>query len=102
MRLDSSWAGVSVSSGTLREEDLIPAFESVLDVAGVKYERPDSVNKLTGGGELTIDEWEEVSAYLNEDLFDAMNDIAPEGTCFGSHPGDGTDFGFWRATDEEL
>ena len=36
MRLDRSWAGVSVSSGTLREEDLIPAFESVLDTAGVK------------------------------------------------------------------
>jgi hypothetical protein len=102
MRLDRSWAGVSVSSGTLREEDLIPAFESVLDTAGVKYDRPVCVNKLMGGGELTTDEWEEVSAYLNEDLFDAMNGIAPEGTCFGSHPGDGTDFGFWRASDEEL
>jgi hypothetical protein len=101
MRLDMSWAGVSVSSGTLREQDLIPAFESVLDVAGVNYERPECVNKLMGGGELTIGEWEEVSAYLNEDLFDAMNDIAPEGTSFGAHPGDGADFGFWRASDEE-
>ena len=102
MRLDESWAGVSVSSGTLREQDLISAFEAVLGEAGVTYERPDSVNKLMGGGELTIDEWEEESAYLNEGLFDALNDIAPAGTCFGSHPGDGTDFGFWRASDEEL
>jgi hypothetical protein len=101
MRLDMSWAGVSVSTGTLREQDLIPAFESVLDTAGVKYERPESVNKLLGGGELTTDEWEEVGFYLNEDLFDLLDDIAPEGTSFGSHPGDGADFGFWQASDEE-
>ena len=99
MRLDHSWAGVSVSTGTLREQDLIPAFESVLDTAGVKYDRPACVNKLLGGGDLTADEWEEVSFYLNEDLFDLLNDVAPEGTSFGTHPADGADFGFWPTDD---
>jgi hypothetical protein len=33
--------------------------------------------------------------YLLEDLFDALNDHAPIGCYFGSHPGDGSDFGYW-------
>jgi hypothetical protein len=100
MRLDMSWAGVSVSSGTLREQDLVPAFESVLDALGVKYERPACVNKLLRGGDLTADEWEEVGFYVNEELFDRLNDIAPEGTYCGAHAGDGADLGFWSADDQ--
>ena len=38
--------------------------------------------------------------YLLEDLFDALNDHAPIGCYFGSHPGDGSDFGYW-AHDED-
>src|SRR5262249_500304 len=101
MRLDLSWAGVSVSTGTLREQDLIPAFESVLATAGVPYERPGRLSKVMGGCQLTPGQREEVSCYLNEDLFDLPNAIAPEGTYVGAHAGDGADFGFWRASDEE-
>jgi hypothetical protein len=32
-QLSKDWAGGSVSHATLREEDLIPAFEEVLDTA---------------------------------------------------------------------
>jgi len=100
-RLDKDWMGRSVSSATLREVDLIPAFEEVLDAAGVEYDRPASVDKLLLGQSLTDDESEEVGFYLNEELFDQLNEIAPEGTYFGSHPGDGSDFGFWEDDDHE-
>ena len=32
---------------------------------------------------------------LNEDIFNAMNDIAPVGYYFGAHVGDGADYGYW-------
>ncbi len=38
--------------------------------------------------------------YLNEVLFDAMNDIAPDGCYFGSHPGDGSLFGFFEIEED--
>ena len=99
-QLGKEWIGSSVSHGTLREQDLIPAFEEVLDSAGVEYDRPAAVDKLLLGLSLTENEQEEVGFYLNESLFDLLDGIAPEGTYFGSHPGDGSDFGFWEAEKE--
>ncbi len=98
-QLDKNWIG-SVISATLRDQDLIPAFEGVLDIAGVDYDRPASVDNLLLGESLTDAEMEEVGFYLNETLFDLLNGIAPAGTHFGSHPGDGSDFGFWEADEE--
>ena len=66
-QLGNEWTG-SVISATLREQDLIPAFEGVLDIAGVEYDRPPSVDKLLLGQSLTDDEMEEVGFYLNETL----------------------------------
>lgn len=37
----------------------------------------------------------EQAAFLSDALFDALNDVAPEGYYFGAHPDDGADFGFW-------
>lgn len=100
-RLNKQWAGVSVSSATLREEDLIPAFEETLAELDITPERPESVNKLLNtDDDLTDDEREEVALYLNETLFDALQNIAPRGCYFGAHPGDGADFGFWSVDDE--
>ena len=33
--------------------------------------------------------------WLMDDLFDALEECAPKGHYFGSHPGDGSDLGFW-------
>ena len=100
-QLGKDWIGSSISHATLRDEDLIPAFEEVLDAAGVEYDRPSAVNMLLLGQPLTDDELEEAGYYLNETLFDLLDGIAPDGTCFGAHPGDGSDFGFWEVEETE-
>lgn len=99
-QLGKEWIGASISHATLREEDLIPAFEALLDTAGVEYDRPPSVDKLLLGQALTDDEQEEVAYYVNETLIDLLDKIAPDGTYFGAHPGDGSDYGFWEGETE--
>src|ERR1700722_20706954 len=92
-QLDKTWNG-SIISATLREQDLIPVFEAVLDTAGVAYDRPASVDKLLLGQPLTDNEQEEAAYYLNETLFDQLDEIAPEGTYIGSPPGGGGGLAF--------
>lgn len=103
--------GGSVITGTLREEDLIPAFMEEL-----KRRHPEAAVALTD--QYSFDGWpftkyglefaevfwgkcEELAPHLLEDLSDALKECAPEGTRFVASKGDGTDFGFW-ATEEEL
>lgn len=38
---------------------------------------------------------EALSEFVNA-MEDELNDLAPDGVYFGSHIGDGADFGFWR------
>lgn len=92
----------SVSHATLRTEDLTSAFESWLesvDPTGFKHlterkERFFEEFPTTGEYDFLEEDW------LNEELFYILNEYAPEGYYFGSHPGDGSDFGFWEDTDE--
>lgn len=89
----------SISHGTMRSEHLIPEFLGVLKIyAPDKYdayvkENPEVLD-LNG-----LDD--ETMGYIVEELFDALNDIAPEGTYFGAHPGDGSDYGFWEVEPDE-
>ena len=86
----------TVSHGTMRAEDLIPAFLDALaehDMAAHDAIRDEY-------GHSWEDDWDydsEDAEFMLEALFDALNNIAPEGTYFGSHPGDGCDYGFWAA-----
>lgn len=95
----------TVSHGTLLEHDLIPAFLDTLKEINEK-----AWNSIVEEGHLmiTILTWkehgwlsltdegrEQISYYVNEWLFPAMDDQAPEGYYFGAHPGDGSDFGYW-------
>ena len=43
--------------------------------------------------------FETVSYIINEDLFNALNELAPPNHYFGSHFGDSSDFGFWLSED---
>lgn len=87
----------SVSAGTHRPNDLIPAFMTVLEIvdpttcAKLSPSWPDFAREDNG------DYWYdgEDAATLLDSLFDALDEIAPEGMYFGAHMGDGTDFGYW-------
>ncbi|GEA16725.1 hypothetical protein E308F_29710 [Moorella sp. E308F] len=92
----------SVISGTLRSEDLIPRFLDLLE-----HYWPEQANNLLRLYNLPkdwdleiikdfIEERPEDVDWLLETLFDALDEIAPKGCYFGSHPGDGSDFGFWE------
>jgi hypothetical protein len=101
----------SISEGTLRTEDLLPRFIAVLRVADVKHplviEWEGYVIALNTLAELLdttppnlaedIGFWdaEHLQYLLNEQVFDALNEVAPEGTYFGASEGDGASFGFW-------
>lgn len=84
----------SVSSGTMREEDLIPCF-----IAEIKYYQPRNkfaceISKRVNKKSYRYNT--EDSGYDLESLFDELNNInnLPY-VYFGSHPGDGSDYGYW-------
>jgi hypothetical protein len=92
---------ISVIHGTLRNQDLIPAFlEAVLQLD------PDTPipEELREAPQDNDDhEWwyTETAYWVLEHLDNKLNDHAPDGYYFGAHEGDGSDFGFWRIIDEE-
>ena len=88
----------TIIHATLREEDLIPAFLDTLKTLDTEHKYEKLIEEAAGWE--TMNE-EERSYLLNEQLFDALNDFAPENAYFGSHPGDGSDFGYWKSEDDE-
>ena len=106
----------SVSSETMRPEDLIPCFIDVLD--DLKEDLAQSVTTTTTAedamavwvrvGQIDdflgrVEQNQQAEDYYEsegcqfdlEELFGALGEFAPEDCCFGSHPGDGADYGFW-------
>ena len=93
----------TVSHGTMRPQDLIPAFLDILrDVDGAAHEQymlmpfgPVPSHVMDEGDD---SEWwqSEDALWILQDLFDALDAASPEGFYFGAHPGDGSDYGFWR------
>lgn len=83
----------SISTGSLRTEDLLPAFADTcrslgnpgLTVLGEAY-------MLINGGE----DWDDdLAIELLQDLTDVLQELCPPFVVFGAHEGDGADFGFW-------
>lgn len=79
----------SVSWGTMQVDDLIPRFLHAL-----KTVDPARGAQLEAESETLADE-EDHDYFTWETLFDALNDYAPPYTSFGSHDGDGSDYGIW-------
>lgn len=84
----------SVIHGTHRLQDLLPAFMKEIEArTGVPVTEPilpEEDDHLW---------WESEEAdWVLEEFFDRLSDLAPPGTQFGAHEGDGSDFGFWEVT----
>lgn len=117
----------SVSSGTLRTQDLLSAFVSALEglmlVNGEYFSRPenfverdrlcdaigeaqdcfiDCAIEKSDFGEIDPDKEETAEWLVNETLFDMLQSFAPPYTYFSAHPGDGADFGFWLSDIEDI
>ncbi len=106
-RLGPEYAGECISEGTLRTEDLIEACIPYLEEAG-ESDYADLlraylyVARDVDYHEALYEPFQEhLSMILNEEIFPKMEDIAPEGTYFGTMEGDGACFGFWRIQEEE-
>ena len=92
----------SVISGTMRDEDLIPAFVDVIldidpnnELALEVQERFDNVDADDADAPsfvyFGIESQQDV-----EWLFDELNELCDiPYAYFGAHPGDGADYGFW-------
>ncbi len=86
----------SVSHGTLRLEDLIPALK-----AEFAYYAGKAALRRLGLGRPSAAYYSSETASEDLDiLMDALNSIAPPHVYFGAHPGDGSDFGFWFDDDQ--
>lgn len=95
----------SVSHGTLRSEDLISSFSGELaDMPGVRSNKETVLLAECDAWEEFDEENEDSAALLSHeeqgselvnDLIDALQEYAPAYAYFGTHPGDGADFGFW-------
>lgn len=88
----------------MRPEDLIPSFMSALE-----YLNPDKAKSFREDEELApVWAWlentdedmpEDVDYFLNELLWQALDNLALPYFYFGAHPGDGADYGFWLCED---
>ena len=92
----------SVSHATMRAQDVLPACLGVLEEFD-KAQADKFWKEVPKDAQDDDDhDWwdsEDCSYLLNEDVWDAMQEIAPPYCYFGSHPGDGSDFGFWVCED---
>jgi len=92
----------SISSGTMRKEDLIPAFVDELEYQAGKDDKYhialcERINEaMENDGYFDGED----SYFDLEELFDALDEYSAPYFYFGAHPGDGSDYGWWLAIDD--
>ena len=90
----------SISTGTLRTEDLLDSFADELEYhvtrnAELPLVEREHLTKLVWDAREVTDFDSEEAADLSRELWDALGQFAPPYCYFGSIEGDGADFGFW-------
>ena len=97
----------TISHGTMRNQDVLPKLMSTLFTEDPNRAReiwngnPDFLEALCDLNAGIENPWwdSEDACYMSEELFNVMNEYSPEGHYFGAHPGDGSDFGYWKNED---
>lgn len=92
----------SVSSGTMRTEDLLDAFADeleCLDTDKAHAQLIEDARKYLENDQDESDPDGDIGAEIVDEMFSAMNEFAPPFGHFGAHPGDGADYGFWFSED---
>lgn len=87
----------TISFGTLRNEDLIPAFIDEILYYDKDNEFANHLSSVIHSETRNESEyWQSEEASFDlEELFDILDSMAPDDMYFGSHPDDPADFGFW-------
>ena len=91
----------SISTGTLRTEDLLDAVIGEADyLFGADYldthkDSNDWIIKPLIDAKAVTDYDSEDAGYILDDLIDALNEYAPPHVALGMHPSDGADLGWW-------
>ena len=85
----------SVSSGTMREEDLIPCFLSVAEDLRLSREDRASVRRIRKASDVDEDAeyWQDGASEDCSTLFDLLGRYVPEYCYFGAIEGDGAEYG---------
>jgi len=109
----------SISHGTLRTEDLLSTFisemEGLILLSGDFLSLPENhslrnrLNNLIGGAQncfgddgetIQEDKEDDAAELVNESFPEAFSQYFARSYCyFGTHEGDGSDFGFWPSWD---
>lgn len=94
--------GATISHGSLTSGTLLCKFIDILEeiepTRALQY-RLDFQQYTGFPIHEEVEETEEVSIMLHE-LFDVLDELAPDGYMFGATEGDGTCFGFWESIDD--
>ena len=91
----------SISSGTMRSQDLVQCFLDVLeDLADGATDLTIAITsrmEFSDKEDNCYDYYESIDVDDDvHELFDALGEYAPDGCYFGANPGDNADYGFWQ------
>ncbi len=90
--------GSLVDYSSLRSQDLIPAFLELLKGIDDNFVT-ETLCEIPHDAQLddSHEFWDsETCAWIMECIFDRLNEYTPEDYYFGSHEGNGSDFGVWK------